>query len=217
MYVEGCTVVAVKRFSTLACTVLLLGAGACSQSHQSQALPHTRSTLLPTEAPCVYPSPADLVALEAQSTSVVEAELGSAAKASPMTVGGTPVSRYSTPLSSVKILGHRGPKTLAPAPPTAIDGLGFSWSTTQPPGHYLVFLDGQIPVNGMYGIFRIENGKLVRHCPNYGDAAHPLVASGTGPTLASVEAAIPSVLPTLSVPAKPSWALEGPLPSSSTS
>jgi hypothetical protein len=202
---------ALNRLGLVASAALLLGLAGCSSTNHSQGLPHGRTTILPTEPPYVAPSAADLTDLQAASSVVIEATLGDTPKTQQLTAGRATVTKFYTPLASVRILGYREQNSATETMPLpAIDSLGASWSTIEPPGRYLLFLDGETPVNGMYGIFQIKNGTLVRHCPNYSDLAHPLLATGTRPSVAEVEAAIPKSLPTRPVPPKPSSALESP-------
>jgi hypothetical protein len=78
-----------------------------------------------------------------------------------------------------------------------------------PPGRYVLLLlpvrDGlSSPSQGMWGIFRIVDGRALRFCPNYDDPAHPIPASGTPPTVQQLLALIPATLPADIVPSKPS-------------
>lgn len=204
---------AITRRTLLSSALVLtaLASAGCSANHATANASSTHRVIpLPTQRPCVVPSASDLAALASESSVVVEATIGTAA-ASKMDLGtgSSALTVYQTPLSAVKVLSHAPNLSAQAAAPTAINGVGFSWSDTLAPGRYLLFVlaNGE-PTEGFYGIFDISAGTLSRHCPNYQDPDHPLAAKGTPPSVAVAEGEIPPIPQTPAVASKPSSALQ---------
>jgi hypothetical protein len=187
-------------------TATLVG---CAEHHANvNAVSTHRAIPLPTQKPCVAPTASDFAALASESSAVVEATIGNgAANKMELGTGSSALTVYQTPLTAVKVLSRLPKVSVQAAAPTAINGVGFSWSDTLAPGRYLLFVlaNGE-PTEGLYGIFDITDGTLSRRCPNYRDPDHPLMAKGTPPAVSVAEAEIPTTIEPVAVPSKPPWA-----------
>lgn len=165
----------------------------------------------PPQTPCVYPADEvsggwdpGFVGVLQESDLVIEADVED--KFQQLSQVGDQVF-WSQLVDNVDVLRSRV------VSPPAVTGLNVQGDPGKPPygwtpGRYLLLLFGvengvSSVANGMSGMFRIDDGRAFRFCPNYDDPAHPIAASGTAPTIDELLALMPSELPTNSVASKP--------------
>jgi hypothetical protein len=154
----------------------------------------------PPQPPCVYPTGADLVTLEEDSTIVVTATVPAGpdgnARPTPTASGNIyDESLFTTRLSNVRVLS-RAADAPTQTPTTLIGIVPFY----EPAGDYLLFLHQAVghgaiadPAHGIRGMFRIFEGNLTLRCFD-GRDPDQVTAPGTLPE-ASLIAEISKILP----------------------
>jgi hypothetical protein len=151
----------------------------------------------PTYPPCVYPtSSADLATIAAESDLVVEATI----EPRLVLVVKSSASIWRQPLDEVNVVRTRAGASADVDSLVEIQQDGETHPGFWTPGRYLLFLlpvkNGMSsPANGMFGMFAIQDGKAIRHCPNVDDPEHPPAAPGPAPSLDQLVSLIPDPLP----------------------
>lgn len=155
--------------------------------------PTFRARAVPTMAPCQYPTSADILALEYDSSLVIKATVLATSPPSSTTVpgvGGASASVAVVPITHVKVLARRAGVQVTPS------SVLTPWSMA--PGEYLLFLTGaqaNIPTHGLWGIYRISGQQVLMSCVTVDHPARPTPAAGTPPEFASLVTEIPPSLP----------------------